>query len=329
MAPKSDEKPVELMAESESKDKDTKSKSNKKKDKKNNDIIDDENAMSEEDRELKERLDECVSTLINENNEESVTTPIRLTALDVIVTELRNATSSMTSVPKPLKFLRPKFDILKEYYGSIESNKSVEGDKEMVFLRARVADVLAVLAMTLGKHGKFMFFICCGCGSIVCLLYISNQPYPTPIKIYTQTDERESLNFKLKGTKDYNLAISLGSTTAKAENDLGSWGHEFIRSLAGEIGQEYNARVIAGSDPETDEPFADLLGMVDVIVPFNVSHHAEAEAVDLLIEVQRLKKILELDSIDEGNYRRVCMYLIKTADFMSDPDDYAVSFIWV
>jgi len=67
--------------------------------------------------------------------------------------------------------------------------------------------------------------------------------------------------------------------------------------------------------------------MVDVIVPFNVSHHAEAEAVDLLIEVQRLKKILELDSIDEGNYRRVCMYLIKTADFMSDPDDYAVSFI--
>ena len=59
-------------------------------------------------------------------------------------------------------------------------------------------------------------------------------------------------------------------------------------------------------------------------MPFNVSHHAEAEAVDLLIEVQRLKKILELDSIDAGNYRRVCMYLIKTADFMSDPDDYAV-----
>jgi len=170
------------------KEKDTKSKSSKKKDKKNDDIIDDENAMSEEDRELKERLDECVSTLINENNEESVTTPIRLTALDVIVTELRNATSSMTSVPKPLKFLRPKFDILKEYYGSIENDKNVEGDKEIVFLRARVADVLAVLAMTLGKHGKFMFvvvFIWCGCDDVVfgivgCLYFIcgvSNQPY--------------------------------------------------------------------------------------------------------------------------------------------------------
>lgn len=65
--------------------------------------------------------------------------------------------------------------------------------------------------------------------------------------------------------------------------------------------------------------------MVDVIVPFNVSHNAEAEAIDLLIEVQRLKKILDLDTIDQNNYRRVCLYLIKTADFMSDPDDYAVS----
>lgn len=140
------------------------------------------------------------------------------------------------------------------------------------------------------------------------------------------SDERESLKFKLKGTRDYETLAKLGDTVAAADNNLGSWGHEFVRSLAGEIGQEYNARVIAGADPEEDEPFQDLLGMVDVIVPFNVSHNAEAEAIDLLIEVQRLKKILELDSIDQNNYRRVCLYLIKTADFMSDPDDYEVRF---
>lgn len=141
------------------------------------------------------------------------------------------------------------------------------------------------------------------------------------------TEERESLNFKLQGTKDYDLLLSLGETEATVDNNLGQWGHEFIRSLAGEIGQEYNARVIAGSNPEEDVPFADLLAMVDVIVPFNVAHNSEAEAVDLLIEVQRLKKILELDSIDGGNYRRICLYLIKTADFMSDPDDYTVSVV--
>ena len=171
MAPKDDDKPVELMGETESK-KETNGKKKtttndkkpdgikKKKGTKKNDngdfIVDDENVMSEEDRELKERLETCVSTLINEANEASVTPPIRLKAIDVIVTELRSATSSMTSVPKPLKFLRPKFDVLKKYYGSIVG-KEIEGDKDMVYLRARLADVLAVLAMTLGKHGEFIF----------------------------------------------------------------------------------------------------------------------------------------------------------------------------
>jgi len=288
MAPKSNEKPVELTAETESKKADD-GKTNSKKSKKNDnpDIIEDDNAMSEEDRELKERLETCVSTLINEKSEASVTTQIRLKALDVIVTELRSATSSMTSVPKPLKFLRPKYETLKEYYGTIGDTE----ESEVVFLRARLGDVLAVLAMTLGKH-----------------------------------DERESLNFKLKGAKDYESLAKMGDTTTTAttdDNNLGSWGHEFIRSLAGEIGQEYNARVLAGADPDDDAAFADLLGMVDVIVPFNVEHNAEAEAIDLLIEVQRLKNVLKLDSIDEKNYKRVCLYLIKTADFMSDPDDYA------
>ena len=174
MAPKDDDKPVELLGETESNKKSSngkkeasksssptnaKKKKGKSGDKNTGDIIDndDENVLSEEDRELKERLETCVSTLINEAHEISVTPPIRLKAMEIIVAELRSATSSMTSVPKPLKFLRPKFDVLKKYYGSIAdaSNKvEIEKDKDMVFLRARLADVLAVLSMTLGKHGK-------------------------------------------------------------------------------------------------------------------------------------------------------------------------------
>jgi len=161
---------------------------------------------------------------------------------------------------------------------------------EWVLLRARLADVLAVLSMTLGKH-----------------------------------EDRESLTFKLSGRKDY---ISLEQQSNEelrskipSDDNLGSWGHEFVRSLTGEIGQEYNARVLAGADPDQDGPFADLLEMVDVIVPFHVNHNAEAEAVDLLMDVQRLKKLLDLESIDERNYRRICNYLVKTSDFQSDPDD--------
>ena len=138
------------------------------------------------------------------------------------------------------------------------------------------------------------------------------------------TEERESLKYKLSGMKDYDALASNGAPSKHAEDNLGSWGHEFVRSLAGEIGQEYNARVLEGADPETDEPFEDLLGMVNVIVPFEVTHNAEAEAIDLLIEVQRLKNILELETIDENNYARICLYLTKAADFMSDPDDLMV-----
>ena len=132
------------------------------------------------------------------------------------------------------------------------------------------------------------------------------------------------MKFKLSGMKDYEILTKEGADS-RTDDNLGSWGHEYVRSLAGEIGQEYNSRVLGGADPDSDETFADLLGMVDVIVPFHISHNAEAEAVDLLIEVQRLAKLKGIDSIDEKNYSRICLYLIKTADYMSDPDDLSVS----
>jgi 26S proteasome regulatory subunit N1 len=110
--------------------------------------------LSDEDKELKERLDTCVFTLVNAENEADVTVPLRLKALDVIVNELRTATSSMTSVPKPLKFLRRHYAVLKKLYDEIQNEMS-QDENEPLELRARLADVLAVLAMTLGKpEGK-------------------------------------------------------------------------------------------------------------------------------------------------------------------------------
>jgi 26S proteasome regulatory subunit N1 len=244
--------------------------------------------MSEEDKELKERLETCVSTLVNENKEASVTIPIRLTALDVIILELRTSTASMTSVPKPIKYLRSHFAVLKTLYSELEASAD-KLDNDSLELRARLADVLAILAMTMGKP-----------------------------------EDRESLRFKLKAAKDHGSLAARGVESKYEQENLGSWGHEFVRSLAGEIGQEYAARLIDGADLDKNSNFEDLLRMVDVIVPFHLTHNAEAEAVDLLIEVQRLKKLLELDAVDEKNFGRICLYLIKTADYMADPDDLEV-----
>ena len=68
---------------------------------------------------------------------------LRLTALETMVSEVRTSTSSMTSVPKPLKFLRPHYSTLKDNYAAAKPGK----DKTLL------ADVLSLLAMTMSEEG--------------------------------------------------------------------------------------------------------------------------------------------------------------------------------
>ena len=154
-----------------------KKKEEAQKKKKEEEIAD---AMSEEDKELKERLETCVSTVANDKEESTVTIPIRTNALDIIVNELRTATSSMTSVPKPLKFLRPHFGTVKALYLTME--KLADMDNATVEFRARLADLLAVLAMTMGKHGTYYYYLfytstplslksCISCNELILTLF--------------------------------------------------------------------------------------------------------------------------------------------------------------
>ena len=43
--------------------------------------------------------------------------------------------------------------------------------------------------------------------------------------------------------------------------------------------------------------------------------------MDLLLEVQQLSKLVETPVVDKHNYERVCLYLLRSSDFMADPDD--------
>ncbi|RYG69137.1 hypothetical protein EON64_03445, partial [archaeon] len=115
---------------------------------------------------------------------------------------------------------------------------------------------------------------------------------------------RESLRFKLAGT----------------QVNISSWGHEYVRSLAGEISEEYNQRLLdAAAEDEIFED--DLMVLVDDILPFQMKHNAEAEAVDLLMEVRKLNKLVEQNVVDDRNYERVCLYLIRSASYVVDPED--------
>ncbi|KAF0696800.1 Aste57867_12462 [Aphanomyces stellatus] len=207
--------------------------------------------LSEEDKQLKEDLELSVTRICDPNEQPGV----KKIGLETMRQLIRTATSSMTSVPKPLKFLRPHYEALKTAYTILNAENKVE-----------LADILAVLAMTMAPEGS-----------------------------------RESLFYKLKGNS----------------TELGLWGHEFVRSLAGEVGEEYTNRATTDVNSNVD----DLMAIVDAIVPFHMQHNAEPEAIDILIEVQKLDKLLGSVEIDDKNYQRVCLYLLASADFMSDPDD--------
>ena len=216
----------------------------------------DPDEVSEEDKALKEGLELAVLRLQEPDKS------LHKQALEHLSSEIRSATSSMTSVPKPLKFLRPHFDSLKVVYESWPIDHP---------MKESMADVMSVLAMTMAKEGS-----------------------------------RECLKFKLCGT----------------QVNISSWGHEYVRALSGEISEEYNKRTIEVlAEDETDVD--DLMTLVDDIIPFQMKHNAEAEAVDLLMEVQQLGKLLLPESpvVDERNYERVCLYLLRCTDFVTDPDD--------
>jgi 26S proteasome regulatory subunit N1 len=65
-------------------------------------------------------------------------------ALEMLRSEVRGATTSMTSVPKPLKFLAPHYDRTKEIYGRMSASQ----------LKAELANFISVLATTMAAPGS-------------------------------------------------------------------------------------------------------------------------------------------------------------------------------
>ncbi|MCO5585287.1 hypothetical protein L7F22_039220 [Adiantum nelumboides] len=167
----------------------------------------------------------------------------------------------MTSVPKPLKFLRPHFGELKTTFESWSSSAD----------KALFSEILSVLAMT-----------------------------------YSDNGQRETLKFRL-----------LASQVGEAENP-GLWGHEYVRHLAAELGEEYNAR---GEKHDENSPGTnkELLDLAVLIVPFSLSHNAEADAVDLLLELESIDRLPEF--VDKDTYARACLYMVSCVNLLVPPDD--------
>jgi len=216
-----------------------------------------EEELNEEDQKLKDDLELLVERLSEPNQDPKLYAQY----LNTMKTFIKESTTSMTAVPKPLKFLRPHYPLMTELYEKwLTSDLKFPNDLLLQF-----ADVLSVLAMTYSDAGK-----------------------------------RESLKYRLLSSDD----------------TIGDWGHEYMRHLALEIGEAYQERL--GSD---EVYIARLVDLSLQIVPFFLKHNAEADAVDLLLEIEHIEKLPQF--LDDSTYNRVCLYMVSCVPLLAPPDDTA------
>ena len=204
--------------------------------------------LSDEDKEYKKNIEQMIDGLLLPDAD------LRMNSYNLLKTEITTSTSSMTSIPKPLKFARVHYDKLKTYYSTLP-----EKDKDF---KNKLSDLLAVLVM-----------------------------------VVTDTEET-SLSWILKGER----------------KNITEWGQEFIKALSADISTEYNSRLDKAES--TDE----LINLVKEMVPFLIEKHCENDAIDLLIEVERLNDMLEF--VNENNYKKICLYLISISKYAADTEEF-------
>ncbi|EXF85687.1 proteasome/cyclosome [Colletotrichum fioriniae PJ7] len=209
-------------------------------------IIDSAEELSEEDQQLKNELDMLVERLTE--SDASLYKP----ALEAMKNFIKTSTSSMTAVPKPLKFLRPHYETMTKLFEDWPTGEN----------KTSLADVLSVIGMT-----------------------------------YSDEDRQDTLKYRL-------LAPS---------SDIGSWGHEYTRHLALEIGEVYGKRINA------DEPTKDLVDLALILIPLFLQSNAEADAVDLMSELEIIDQIP--NHLDKDTYGRVCLYMVSMVNLLTYPDN--------
>lgn len=205
--------------------------------------------LSEEDKLLQDDLAMLVQRLSEPDKN------LYIPSLESLRSQIRSATTSMTSVPKPLKFLRKHFSTLKGLYEKMPTDET----------KRFTADIVSILAMTMPPES---------------------------------TSPGESLKYRLLGSRE----------------DIGSWGHEYVRHLAGEVATEYQ------SDSLTTDDKRQLVLLVQQIVPYHIKHNAEAEAADLLMEIERLD-LLDEYVVEIDTCQRVILYLTSCVPYVPDPEN--------
>ncbi|KAJ2559258.1 proteasome regulatory particle base subunit [Coemansia sp. RSA 1933] len=207
--------------------------------------------LSEEDQKLVSELEMIVERL------KEPSTEIHHSALETLSNVIRSTTGSMTSVPKPLKFMKVHYETLTGLYSSWTDEKN----------KKFLASILSLLGMAYDRESK-----------------------------------RDCLKYRLLAGYE--------------DGAVSEWGHEYVRHIAMEIGAEYSEKVEeSGKDASTEE----LLEIALEVIPFFLKHNAEADAVDLLVELEKHELIANY--VTKETFERVCLYMISCSPLLAPPMD--------
>ncbi|RQX72707.1 proteasome 26S regulatory subunit [Toxoplasma gondii CAST] len=265
-----------------------------------------EDELTEEDKKIKEDMELLVERL--QDPEPGVVA----LALQTLSVQLKAATSSMTSVPKPLKFLRPHIPVLIAHYHRLAPDDKIKPDFAMV---------LAVLCTTCGDGQRRSLHFCLegGCRDIASwgfefLRNLAGEVAAAFADIHGEEKKAGAVEEDLLASSD----AAAGSPESPAPGE----------TKAGE------AKKPAEEEAKTKKPslalqismvvplptLAQLNAVVDLIVPYYMTHNAECDAIDLLSEVERVESVAA--HVDSNNFQRVTLYLLAMANYAASLEEY-------
>lgn len=291
---------------------------------------DDEENLSEQDLKLKNDLDMLVNNLLSTTADSGDIVQLYLTSMQSLKDLIMNSTSSMTAVPKPLKFLRNYYNVLLNlYYNVWSTNNSSSnlGIDSINTLRSKLSDILSVISMTFQNDNCLKFRLLSNESDFEkwgheyirhLALQIGIEYNKQNIDVVLNKDSEKNDTTVETGNKELETAKTDNNEN---DNDKSNTKEEENKELSNSSTEEFTIPPIELESEKDIFNNDNLVSLALEIIPLFIRHNGEEDAVDLLLEIEKIDKLPEF--IDELTYKRICQYMIACVPLLPTPDDLA------
>ncbi|EUD66853.1 26S proteasome regulatory subunit N1 [Plasmodium inui San Antonio 1] len=246
--------------------------------------------LNEEEKKKKEEL-ELLITRLRDDDPDVVNLSITMLNKEIIDTS-----GILTSSLLALKVLKTHYNTLLEIH---EHMKFEECKKKM-------SNMISALSTTIGDENNIVKYIIMGNKSDLVSYgheYIKNLI--------------SKLLVEFKNVKEEESSGSVAAVTSGSAAGVAAAGASSSPSVAGSSGPLAGS---PGSMPKGVHMISHIYELVNIIVPYCFNHNTEYEAIDLLIEVDKINDIHLY--VDEKSCERSILYLLNITHYSSSTEEY-------